>query len=88
MSLKQVFSDHAQVKRTINGIDVYSNNASFVILSKFMKEEGPWGFEEMFVRAVLNRENEMADLFEKFMWSFQPPVVGVQEATLTTLSLT
>jgi hypothetical protein len=37
----------------------------------------------MFVRAVMDKEQIMSDLFEKFMFTFSPPVVGVQEATLS-----
>lgn len=80
---KEAFSDHVQVRRSINGVKVYSNNASFVVLNKVMEQETLWGSEEMFVRAVMEKDGRMNDLFLKYMSAFSPPVVGVQEATLS-----
>lgn len=78
-----IFSDHVQMKRSVLGVDVYSNNASFVILNQVMNNfQGVWGSEEMFVRAIMGYEKTMTDLFDKFMKDFNPRIVGVQEATL------
>ncbi len=84
---KDYFSDHVQVKRSIGGVEVYSNNASFVLLNKIaaQKAEDKYsigGSEEMFVRALMQGDWLPEDKFATFMTKFEPKVVGVQEATL------
>ncbi len=89
----KVYSDHVQVKRTINGIDVYSTNASFVVLNrvaspkKVIPPESPlWGSEKLYVMAAM-QNGLLPDLFQQFMNKYTPEVVAVQEATDEYLSM-
>ena len=80
---KKVYSDHVQVRRRIMGTEVYSTNASFVVLNKSRdeKDKGPFGSEKLYVMAAM--ENDLIkDLFQEFMDDEERNVVGVQEATL------